>query len=637
MKFRYKLLFTAFALLSITWAGAGVSAQVVRVYPSAPTAQSGPGQSTGQQQLAANRQQSTGQQRMVSVEQQSAGAGRAATGLTATEDATAATTAATAAPTVATVTESATTTTAATGEPQAPTWGVKTNLLYDATTTLNLGFEFKVGPKTTIDIPVSYNPWQFRGGLTKLKHILVQPEVRRWLDEAFTGHFFGLHGHYAFYNVGGLPSGPFSQYMRDHRFQGWLAGAGVSWGYRWNLRNRWALEATVGVGYAYLDYGKYPCVRCGALIAEETKNYFGPTKAGVNLIFGGGAPKTILVPVPVPAPAPAPAPIPEPEPAPAPAPVPVYMPSLRANVITPAAEPVKARSESGQAYLEFAVGRAEIMPGFRGNGVELEKIHASIRTVNGDPDVTIRSMALIGHASPEGSYSSNMNLSQRRAEALRHYLNGIYGFFGSNMTSRGEGEDWETLAELVEESYLTDKYALMGVIRGGGDPDLRERQLMAVGRGIPYRTIRGELYPRLRRTDYIIEYEVAPIGIERGKQILRTRPGNLSLNEMFLIANTYAPGSAEFNEVFDIAARVFPDNDVANLNAAANALNRGDAASAAGYLARVKNRDSAWHNNMGILSFMRGDAAAAANHFRQGGGAAATNLSEVERHLQTVK
>ncbi len=165
-----------------------------------------------------------------------------------------------------------------------PAIAVKTNLLYDATTTLNLGAEFRLGRRLTLDIPVNYNPWTFDNN-KKLKHVLVQPEVRWWTCEAFNGHFIGLHGHYAYYNIGGLDNPPFSEYMNTHRFEGWLAGAGVSYGYHWMLGKHWSLEATLGIGYAYMDYDKYPCEKCGEKLGSETKNYFGPTKAGISLIY----------------------------------------------------------------------------------------------------------------------------------------------------------------------------------------------------------------------------------------------------------------------------------------------------------------------------------------------------------------
>lgn len=38
---------------------------------------------------------------------------------------------------------------------------VKTNLLYDATSTINLGVEFALTPKWTLDVAGNYNPWTF--------------------------------------------------------------------------------------------------------------------------------------------------------------------------------------------------------------------------------------------------------------------------------------------------------------------------------------------------------------------------------------------------------------------------------------------------------------------------------------------
>ena len=167
-----------------------------------------------------------------------------------------------------------------------PAWAVKTNLLYDATSALNLGVEFGLGRRWTLDVSGNYNPWTFSEN-RKMKHWLVQPEVRWWSCTRFSGHFVGLHAHGGGYNWGGmLPWGirPGGE-IRSHRYQGWLAGAGVSYGYHWVLGNRWGLEATVGVGYAYLDYDKYPCAKCGRKVGSASEHYFGPTKAGITLIF----------------------------------------------------------------------------------------------------------------------------------------------------------------------------------------------------------------------------------------------------------------------------------------------------------------------------------------------------------------
>ncbi len=167
---------------------------------------------------------------------------------------------------------------------ETPHWALKSNLLADATLSVSLAAEVRLGHKATFELPVSFNFWEFSDN-RKWKHLLVQPEFRWWLCEAFNGHFFGLHAHYGRYNVGNLPSPPFSETMRDYRFDGWLAGTGLSYGYHWIVGKRWSIEAEIGVGYAYLDYTKYPCVECGREIGKYTKNYFGPTKAAVNLVF----------------------------------------------------------------------------------------------------------------------------------------------------------------------------------------------------------------------------------------------------------------------------------------------------------------------------------------------------------------
>ena len=149
---------------------------------------------------------------------------------------------------------------------------VKTNLLHDATSTLNLGAEFLLSGRYSLDIPISYNPWE-PGSDRYRKHFLFQPEFRYWSAEQQEGHFFGLHAHYGTYDVSRLPDFLFSDYMSAHRFDGWLAGAGASYGYRWQLGSKWGLEATLGLGYAYLDYDKYE-VGDSEMAATGTYHYF---------------------------------------------------------------------------------------------------------------------------------------------------------------------------------------------------------------------------------------------------------------------------------------------------------------------------------------------------------------------------
>lgn len=175
-----------------------------------------------------------------------------------------------------------------------PAFALKTNLLYDSMTTMTLGPEFSVGRQMTIDIPVSYNPWTFQDN-RKMKLLMAQPEFRLWTCENFFGHFFGFHLHGGIFNYGGMLPWGFSNgkmfgtiespTLMNNRYEGYFAGAGVSYGYHVILSKRLSLELTLGAGYAYIKYDKYPCEHCGTKVGEGTRHYLGPTKAAVNLVY----------------------------------------------------------------------------------------------------------------------------------------------------------------------------------------------------------------------------------------------------------------------------------------------------------------------------------------------------------------
>jgi len=167
-----------------------------------------------------------------------------------------------------------------------PYFAVKTNIVNSFSSTLNLGIEYRVAKNVTFNTSVNWNPWTFNTEEnTKFKFLLFAPSVRYWSCESFNGHFFGIHGHYAYYNVGSLPVVPFREALNEYRFEGQLAGAGLSYGYHIILGSRWSLDAEIGIGYARLWYDKYPCQTCSKVLSNDNKNYWGLTRAGLNLVY----------------------------------------------------------------------------------------------------------------------------------------------------------------------------------------------------------------------------------------------------------------------------------------------------------------------------------------------------------------
>lgn len=162
---------------------------------------------------------------------------------------------------------------------------LKTNLLYWGTTSPNLQLEFGLSKKTTFELGAGFNLFEFSDN-KKFKHVLVQPEYRYWFCERFNGHFLGIHAHGAQFNTGGfdIPVGRLDTF-KDSRYQGYLYGGGISWGYQWVLSPRWNFEASIGGGYARIHYDKYPCVSCGSKEADGKENYWGVTKGALSLIY----------------------------------------------------------------------------------------------------------------------------------------------------------------------------------------------------------------------------------------------------------------------------------------------------------------------------------------------------------------
>ena len=165
---------------------------------------------------------------------------------------------------------------------------LKTNLLADATLSPNLGLEFGLAPRWSLDLTGEYNGWTVNEH--KWKHWFVQPEARYWFCDHFAGHFLGLHAIGGQYNFGNMRNNvaflgsDFSR-LTDFRYQGWAVGGGIAYGYSFILGRHWDLELEIGVGYMYTRFDQFECKDCGKKVDASDHHYFGPTKAAVNLVY----------------------------------------------------------------------------------------------------------------------------------------------------------------------------------------------------------------------------------------------------------------------------------------------------------------------------------------------------------------
>ena len=175
-------------------------------------------------------------------------------------------------------------------------FAVKTNALYLATATPNVGLEVALGERWTFEADGGYNPWTFdKEKNMKAKHWLVSPEFRYWFCNSFQGHFIGINGNYTQFNVGALPvpvheafislNQTQEQDLEKSRVEGWAVGAGLTYGYAFPIARRWNIEFTAGFGYWYSVYNQYESRKCGLFQETVNKHALGPTSLGISFIY----------------------------------------------------------------------------------------------------------------------------------------------------------------------------------------------------------------------------------------------------------------------------------------------------------------------------------------------------------------
>ena len=298
----------------------------------------------------------------------------------------------------------------------------------------------------------------------------------------------------------------------------------------------------------------------------------------------------------------------------------------------PAETIVKERAISGEAYVVFKSGATDVDAEYKDNAAELQKIRATVDSVRVDPDISITRIVLRGYSSPDGTFSVNQELSEKRVQAIREYVEALFELPEDVWSAEAGGENWEGFRKAVEASSLPNKAKILDLIDSDQDPDRKEYKISKYSRD--YKIIYNEIYPMLRRTDYKVMYTVRSYTtVEEVREILETKPWNLSLKEFFLAADGLEPGTREFNKVFELAAMVYPDEPVARINAANAAMSMGALDLAEQHLEKAGDSPEARYTK-GVLAALREDWATAAKYFSS---AQLSGLEKAGEALETVE
>ncbi len=313
----------------------------------------------------------------------------------------------------------------------------------------------------------------------------------------------------------------------------------------------------------------------------------------------------------------------------------VYVPSFLYMVPSQSERSEKIRSVEGNAFIDFPVSETVIYPGYHNNRLELAKIVSQIDSIRSDADVSVKSIHIRGYASPESPYDNNERLAKGRTEAIRDYVSKLYAFPSGLVTTSYEPENWEDLRTYVQSSTISDKAEILALIDSSEEPD-RKEWLIKTRHPESYAYLLANCYPFLRRTYYKIEYQVRSFteaDVDHIRQLVVSRPQNLSLEEFYLASRDLDPQSDEFGNIFDVAVRMYPDDPVANVNAANVAMRRGDLKSARFYLGRAGSIPESIYAR-GVLAALEGDSETAGSCLKA---AAAFGIEQASKELEKIQ
>lgn len=275
------------------------------------------------------------------------------------------------------------------------------------------------------------------------------------------------------------------------------------------------------------------------------------------------------------------------------------------NIVTPV-------EESSRLYYLRGVFPFEMSSALKRNTLRKQhyeiyyRLRDLISAVQSQTGNELTHVHVTGYGVPIGNRRTNERDAATRTLALKDYLREYRVSGKAPLEVMWISEDWDSIASLTRRTDMMFRDAVLDVIRTVEIGQGRERMLMQLADGTPYRFLRDHIFPQVPRIHYEIAYTRKPLSVEESRTMIAAGSASLSVTEFFSVANSYPRGSNEYNDMIDLSARLFPDNAEANINAAAVALTKKDTQRARRYLEPFSTHPAAF-NNMGVLYMLEGN------------------------------
>ena len=129
---------------------------------------------------------------------------------------------------------------------------------------------------------------------------------------------------------------------------------------------------------------------------------------------------------------------------------------------------------------------------------EMQEVEAMIKATKDEERREFEGIEMVSTASPEGAYTLNERLADKRESASTKYLQKMLkkAKMEGQITPEQVAENWEGFKELVEQSNLQDKALVLNVLARISDPEQREQEIRNLSAA--YKELADDILPQLR-------------------------------------------------------------------------------------------------------------------------------------------
>ena len=279
------------------------------------------------------------------------------------------------------------------------------------------------------------------------------------------------------------------------------------------------------------------------------------------------------------------------------------------------------------AQINYERGKSEVRPGEL-KDKDIVALSNWLKAAQTNSKIAIKAINITGYASPEGEENKNNTLSTDRAEAAKTATINL-AKAAKNATAEtvsfnlnGRGEDYEGFKRELQASKMNEdeKNLVIRVLEMHSDPVTRETEMRNMGKTFKY--LDDNIFPKLRRAEISIVYDLTGYTDEELKTLSTTKPDSLKIEEL-LFAATLTNDLSTKLQIFTAAQSKYPEDARAHNNVGAVLYMQNKAADAKNHFEKANSlADNAIHkNNLGACAGVAGDRAKAKQLFNQAKGA----------------